>query len=196
MPRRTAPMQIILASTSAFRRALLERLGLPFQTVAPEVDETRGPREPPASLVERLSLAKASAVAARHPEALVIGSDQVAALGDCILGKPGSHEQAVAQLAACSGREVLFHTGLCVITPANRHQHVDRTRVIFRTLLTEEIERYLKTEQPYQSAGSFKVEGLGISLFESVISEDPTALIGLPLIALCRFLREAGIAIP
>ncbi|HET7651211.1 MAG TPA: Maf family nucleotide pyrophosphatase [Gammaproteobacteria bacterium] len=189
-------MQIILASTSAFRRALLERLGLPFQSVAPEVDESRLAQESPEALAERLSLAKALAVAARHPDALVIGSDQVAALDDLILGKPGGYPQAMAQLAACSGREVVFHTGLCVITPADRQRHVDRTRVTFRTLSTEEIERYLKAEQPYQSAGSFKVEGLGISLFETVKSEDPTALIGLPLIALCRFLRQSGVAIP
>lgn len=189
-------MQIILASSSPFRRALLERLGLPFSTVSPDLDERREPDESPEAMVQRLSAAKAAAVLQEHPGALVIGSDQAAVLGGKVLGKPGGHPQAVNQLSACSGREVFFHTGLCVLGGGLELSHMDCTRVRFRELTDDEIERYLKREQPYQSAGSFKVEGLGISLFESVDSEDPTALIGLPLIALCRLLRQAGISIP
>lgn len=189
-------MQIILASSSPFRRALLERLGLPFGSESPDLDETRLAHESPESMVLRLSEAKAAVIAGRQPDALVVGSDQAAVLDGRILGKPGTHPQAVSQLATCSGREVIFYTGLCVLG-RNLHQtHLDRTRVVFRELSHEEIERYLILEQPYQSAGSFKIEGLGVSLFESVHSEDPTALIGLPLIALCRLLRQAGIAIP
>lgn len=189
-------MQIILASSSPFRSALLERLGLPFEAVSPDLDERREPGESPAQMVQRLSAAKAAAILQKHPGALVIGSDQTAVLGDQVLGKPGGHPQAVAQLSACSGREVFFYTGLSVIGNGLELSDMDCTRVLFRELADDEIERYLKREQPYQSAGSFKVEGLGISLFESVDSDDPTALIGLPLIALCRLLRQAGIAIP
>ncbi|MGH8371498.1 MAG: Maf family protein [Gammaproteobacteria bacterium] len=189
-------MHIILASSSPFRRALLERIRLPFTTESPNLDETRQEGESPEAMVRRLSEAKAAAIAERHPDALVIGSDQAAVLDGGILGKPGGYPQAVAQLAACSGHEVRFYTGLCVLGPRQRFIHMDSTRVRFRELTGTEIERYLKLEQPYQSAGSFKVEGLGISLFESIQSEDPTALIGLPLIALCRLLRQLGIAIP
>jgi septum formation protein len=189
-------MQIILASSSPFRRALLGRLALPFTAESPDLDETRQPGESPEAMVQRLSEAKAALIAARWPDAVVIGSDQAATLDGRILGKPGGHAHAVAQLADCSGREVTFYTGLCILKDDRRYTHLDRTRVRFRELGDAEIERYLRLEEPYQSAGSFKVEGLGISLFEAVHSEDPTALIGLPLIGLCRLLRQAGIAIP
>jgi len=189
-------MQIILASSSPYRRALLERLALSFTCESPDLDEARGPGESPEAMVQRLSEAKAARIVERRPEALVIGSDQTAALGQDILGKPGDHPRAAAQLKMCSGRDVVFYTGLCLLGPGFRGIHLDRTRVQFRDLGPEEIERYLHREQPYQSAGSFKVEGLGISLFRSVHSEDPTALVGLPLIALCRLLRDAGIDVP
>lgn len=189
-------MQIILASSSPFRRALLERIGLPFTAESPELDETRQEHEAPEAMVGRLSAAKAAVIAERRPNALVIGSDQAAVLDGRILGKPGGHRQAVAQLTACSGHEVTFYTGLSLLGQELHYSHLDCTRVRFRELTGTEIERYLNLEQPYQSAGSFKVEGVGISLFESIQSEDPTALIGLPLIALCRLLRQAGIAIP
>ncbi|MGE5625812.1 MAG: Maf family protein [Bacillota bacterium] len=189
---------LILASTSRHRRLLLERLGLPFTAVAPGVDETRSDREPVTELVTRLSRAKAEAVAARHPGALVIGSDQAAERDGEILGKPGGHAEAVAQLQAASGKYVKFHTGLCLVdTRSGRyHEHQDVTRVIFRRLSQAEIERYVEAEKPYDSAGSFKSEGLGISLFEAIESNDPSALVGLPLIALSRFLRECGCPLP
>jgi septum formation protein len=176
----------------------MERLGLPFTAVAPEVDEARSHREPVTELVRRLSRAKAEAVATRHPGALIIGSDQAAERDGEILGKPGAHPEAVAQLRASSGKYLKFHTGLCLLDTRDgtRREHSDVTRVIFRRLGDEEIERYLKAEKPYDCAGSFKSEGLGISLFEGIESGDSTALIGLPLIALSRFLREAGIPLP
>ncbi|MGH8278264.1 MAG: Maf family protein [Gammaproteobacteria bacterium] len=191
-------MQIMLASTSPFRRALLGRLGLPFACVPPEVDETPGPREAPDQLALRLALAKAQAVAHRHPQTVVIGSDQVAVLDGTLLGKPGDHTHAVAQLVHVSGRRVDFYTGLCVLVAANPlpHTHLDTTRVTFRTLTGAEIERYLRADEPYQCAGSFKSEALGISLCERIETEDPTALVGLPLIALSRLLRAAGLALP
>ena len=193
----TAPA-LILASTSSHRRLLLQRLGLPFTAVAPGVDEAKSFREPVTELVKRLSRAKAEAVAAAHPGALIIGSDQAAERDGVILGKPGGHAEAVAQLKAASGRYLKFHTGLCLLDTrdGSRREHVDVTRVIFRSLKDEEIERYLQAEKPYDCAGSFKSEVLGISLFEGIESSDPTALIGLPLIALARFLREAGVPLP
>lgn len=189
---------LILASTSPHRRLLLERLGLIFTAVAPGVDETANFREPVETLVQRLSRAKAEAVAARHPGALIIGSDQAAERDGLILGKPGGHPEATGQLRAASGKYLKFHTGLCVLDTRDgqRHEHVDVTRVIVRTLSDAEIERYLRAEQPYDCAGSFKSEGLGIGLFEGIESRDPTALIGLPLITLCRFLRLAGMRLP
>ncbi|HEX5339343.1 MAG TPA: Maf family nucleotide pyrophosphatase [Gammaproteobacteria bacterium] len=189
-------MQLILASSSRFRRALLERLKLPFSVESPGLDESRLDGETPQAMVRRLSQAKAACIAERHPDALVIGSDQAAVLDGMTLGKPGHHAQAVAQLSACSGREVTFYTGLCLLRGNLSPVYLDTTRVIFRTLAGDEIDRYLGTEQPYQSAGSFKAEGLGISLFESIHSDDPTALVGLPLIALCRLLRQAGFTLP
>lgn len=191
-------MTLLLASTSAFRRALLERLQLPFVCVPPGVDETPRRGETADALVARLAYAKAQAVGLQYPEDIVIGSDQVAATEDTVLGKPGDHAHARAQLQQLSGKLVRFHTGLCVlrVRSGRHHTHTDITRVQFRKLADDEIERYLHAEQPYECAGSFKCEGLGISLFERIESEDPTALIGLPMIALCRFLRLMGAPVP
>jgi septum formation protein len=177
---------------------LMERLGLPFTAVAPGVDETHSFREPVEQLVKRLSRAKAEAVVAAHPDALIIGSDQAAEREGEILGKPGDHATATAQLKATSGKYMKFHTGLCVIdTRGGRIQeYTDVTRVAFRKLTDAEIERYLQAEKPYDSAGSFKSEGLGITLFEGIDSDDPSALVGLPLIMLCKFLRNAGVELP
>ncbi len=187
--------QLVLASTSPFRKALLERLGQPFLTARPEADETRRPNEAAHALVERLSADKARAVAGRFPEALIIGSDQVAVLGDEVLGKPGTHERAVEQLTAASGKEVLFLTGLCLLNAATGRAQVEVVpfRVKFRALTDRQIENYLRREQPYNCAGSFKSEGLGIALFEAMIGEDPNALIGLPLIRLVAMLGNEGV---
>ncbi|MGA9855928.1 MAG: Maf family nucleotide pyrophosphatase [Gammaproteobacteria bacterium] len=192
------PVQLVLASTSPYRRALLERLSPNFVCDPPRVDETQLSPEAPAALVRRLAYAKAKAVAVRHPQSLVIGSDQVAALDDTVVGKPGSHARAITQLSTVSGRLVSFYTAVCVLDTRNQqhHEHLDTTHVRFRQLSTVEIERYLQVEQPYDCAGSFKSEGLGISLFDAIESEDPTALIGLPLIGLCRLLRACGLTLP
>jgi len=192
------PVQLVLASTSPYRRMLLERLSLKFICDPPQVDESLRPHETPIALVSRLAHSKTQAVAARHPQSLVIGSDQVAAMDNTILGKPGNHARAVAQLTAVSGRLVSFHTGVCVLDTRThqRHEHLDTTHVRFRPLSAVEIERYLQAEQPYDCAGSFKSEGLGISLFDAIESGDPTALIGLPLIGLCRLLRTCGMDLP
>ena len=187
---------LILASTSRYRAELLNRLRISFSSAAPDVDETPLPGEPPAALAQRLAAAKAEAVAHQHPGSWVIGSDQVAELNGQPLGKPGTRAAAVAQLSAMSGHEVLFHTAVCVSDGIARHQAIDLTRVRFRTLQMAEIERYIDTEQPLDCAGSFKCEGLGISLFEAIENRDPTALVGLPLIALCGLLREAGYSTP
>ncbi len=186
---------LILASTSRYRRELLARLRLPFEVCAPEVDEARLPGEAPARMAERLALAKARAVAACHPEAIVIGSDQIADLGGEPIGKPGSHERARAQLRAMSGRAVVFQTAVAVICEARGHaaSALVPVRVRFRTLGDVEIERYLLAEQPYDCAGSAKVETLGIALLDAVESDDPTALVGLPLIKTCALLRAVGI---
>lgn len=189
---------IVLGSTSAYRKALLERLGLPFTTDKPEVDETPLVGEPPIALAQRLALAKAQAVALRHPHAAVIGSDQVADLNGQPLGKPGTHERAVAQLQAMRGQSVLFHTALTVVC-ADRGlvaSDVATVRVVFRDLSDSEIERYLRAEQPYDCAGSAKSEGLGIALLSRIDNDDPTALIGLPLIRTCALLRQAGVCVP
>lgn len=190
-------MDIILASTSPYRKQLLERLQIHFSTAAPNTDETPLPNEGPVALAQRLSCAKAEAVAAHSPAALVIGSDQVAALDGELLHKPGNHERATQQLRACSGRKVVFHTGLCVIHGAGyfRESCVIPFEVHFRTLSSDQIERYLLRDLPYDCAGSFKVESLGITLFERLVGEDPTALEGLPLIALTTLLRKAGMDI-
>ncbi len=187
-------MTLILASTSSYRRALLARLGLPFESVAPDVDEAPIPGESPERLCARLSIAKAEAVALRHPKSLVIGSDQVADLAGQSLGKPGNRELARAQLMAASGKSVRFHTGVCVQHSATGRSalHVDLTEVRFRKLSAGMIEHYLDREPAWDCAGGFKCEGLGISLFEAIHCDDPTALVGLPLIALARLLAEFG----
>ena len=189
---------LLLASTSRYRRELLARLRLDFACEAPGVDETAHEGESPRALSVRLARGKAHAVAVRRPDAIVIGSDQVAELDGEALGKPGTHARARAQLRACRGREVLFHTAVCVIDGRGDgvHEFVDATRVVFRALHDDEIERYLLAEQPFDCAGSFKSEGLGASLFHAVHTQDPSALIGLPLIALAEALRRCGLALP
>ena len=192
-----ATRTLVLGSTSRYRRALLERLGLPFLVDPPDLDEAALPRETPAQTALRLAEAKARAVAARHPDALVIGSDQVADCAGQAVGKPGTRDAAAAQLRALSGRTVVFHTGLALVDAASgrcRTALVDVAST-FRTLAAAEIDAYLDRETPYDCAGSVKSEGLGIALFDRIASDDPTALIGLPLIALCRLLREEGVAI-
>jgi septum formation protein len=190
---------LLLASTSRYRRELLGRLGLPFEVIAPDVDESPRAGESPEDAARRLSVAKAEAVAARRPEAIVIGSDQTATLdGVDIIGKPGSHPLAVAQLRAASGRTMRFHTGVCVWRPGSAAPMVDcvETLVRFRKLDDGEIERYLARDLPYDCAGAAKSEALGISLLESLEGTDPTALVGLPLIRLCAMLRQSGFVIP
>ena len=189
---------IILGSTSRYRRELLQRLRLPFTAAAPLIDETPLPGETPPQLAERLALAKARAVAAVYPDAIVIGSDQVCDLDGHALGKPGTHDRAVAQLQAMRGRSVVFHTAIAVVCQHGGfcQSHTSRVTVQFRTLSDAEIERYLHIDQPYDCAGSAKSESLGISLLEAIHSDDPTALIGLPLIATARLLREAGVPLP
>ncbi len=186
---------LILASTSPYRRELLQRLRLPFEVRAPEVDESARPGERPPELALRLGLAKARAVAAEHPQAVVIGSDQVAELDGDPIGKPGDHARAVAQLRRMRGREVNFHTSVAVVCAANgfAQARLATVRVAFRALTDAEIEHYLRTEQPYDCAGAAKCETLGIALLRSLQSDDPTALVGLPLIRTCELLREAGI---
>ena len=197
-PATQASRPLILASTSRYRRELLSRLGLVFDAVAPEVDETPAPGESPRPLAERLALAKAREVARRHPEALVIGADQVADLHGEPLGKPGNHERATAQLQRMSGQTVIFQTALTVCCLATGFEQSDlaAVRVRFRPLNAGEIERYLRAEQPYDCAGSAKSEGLGIALLDAIDSDDPTALVGLPLIRTARLLRAAGMVIP
>jgi len=195
----SAPAPLVLASTSRYRRELLSRLTPHFRQVAPHADETPHAGETAGGLAARLAASKARAVAARCPESIVIGSDQAAECDGVVIGKPGSIADGCAQLAAASGRVVVFHTALCVVDTRGggllEHAAVDITRVFFRGLDADEIERYMKREQPLDCAGSFKAEGLGIALFERIESQDPTALIGLPLIALCRLLRAAGVAL-
>lgn len=190
------PAPLVLASTSRYRRELLGRLRLAFSIEAPGVEESPRPGEPLVTVAQRLAREKARAVAARHPDAIAIGSDQVADLDGRVLGKPGNEGRAFEQLRDCSGRDVVFHTAVCVTGPAREIAFADRTVVSFRSLGEDEIRRYLALEQPYDCAGSFKAEGLGASLFESIRSDDPTALIGLPLIALSRALREFGFRLP
>jgi septum formation protein len=187
--------RLILASTSRYRRELLERLRLPFDVRAPAVDERPHHDERPAALALRLALAKADAVAGDDAEAVVIGSDQVADLDCRAIGKPGDHERATAQLRSMRGRTVIFQTAVAVICRASDFRAVELVPVTvrFRDLTDAEIERYLRAETPYDCAGSAKIETLGIALLESVDSNDPTALIGLPLIRTCALLRAAGI---
>jgi septum formation protein len=187
--------RLILASTSPYRRELLARLHLPFETAAPGVDEEALAGETPAALAQRLALHKAQAVAARHADAVVIGSDQVAELDGQALGKPGGHDRAVQQLRAMRTRDVRFHTAVAVVcrAAAFEQQALVTVRVHFRDLSDDEIEHYLRLEQPYDSAGSAKCETLGIALVDAIESDDPTALVGLPLIRTSAMLRAAGL---
>jgi septum formation protein len=191
-------MKIVLASTSPYRKQLLERFQLPFEIVRPETDESPHPGEPPAALAERLAIDKAQAIAGTLTDALVIGSDQVAYMGSEIFGKPGTIERAIAQLRRMSGREVIFHTAVALINASSKRVQCEgvATRVRFRTLSDDEITRYVAAELPLDCAGSAKSEGLGISLLDALTGDDPTALIGLPLIALARMLRAEGIQLP
>ena len=189
------PWRLILGSSSVYRRALLQRLRLPFEVLLPEVDEAPRAGESPASLATRLALEKARDVAHRQPGAVVIGADQVADLDGMALGKPGNHAGAVAQLQAMRGRWVVFHTAVAVLRPATGFEQVQLApvRVRLRGLTDADIAHYLALEQPYDCAGSAKCETLGIALLDAIESDDPTALVGLPLIRTCRMLREAGI---
>ena len=186
---------LVLGSTSRYRRELLQRLRLPFTVARPLVDETPRAGEAPAALARRLALEKARAVALQHPQAVVIGADQVADLEGQPIGKPGTHERAVEQLERMSGRLVVFQTALAVVRPSTGYERVELVpvQVRFRPLKRAEIERYLRLEQPYDCAGSAKCETLGIALLEAIDSDDPTALVGLPLIRTAQLLREAGL---
>ncbi len=189
--------RLILGSTSRYRRELLSRLQVPFDVVSPEVDETPQTHETPSALACRLALAKAHAVAQQHPEAVVIGSDQVADLNGEPLGKPGTHERAVLQLQRMRGQTVVFQTAVAVVCHARQFEKTElaQIRVRFRDLSDAEIENYLRLEEPYDCAGSAKSEGLGIALLEAIDNDDPTALIGLPMIRTARLLRAAGISL-
>lgn len=193
-----AGLRLVLASTSQYRRQLLERLGLPFTVAGPNVDESPLPGESAIDLVHRLARSKADAIAQRHPKSLIIGSDQLALCGRDVLGKPGSGDRAIAQLKSLSGHRVTFNTAVHVInsdTGANEG-HVDVTTVHFRQLTDDEIKRYVARDKPYDCAGGFKVEALGISLFSRIESTDPTGLVGLPLIWLAAALRRHGFTLP
>ena len=193
----TSNRKLILGSTSFYRRELLGRLDVPFSVESPDVDETPRPGEQPADLAQRLALAKALAVAARFPDCVVIGSDQVADLDGQPLGKPGTHERAVVQLRQMRGKTVVFQTAVAVVCLKTgfSQQSLAPVRVQFRQLDDTEIESYLRLEQPYDCAGSAKSEGLGIALLDAIENDDPTALVGLPLIRTSRMLRAAGIAL-
>lgn len=186
---------LILGSTSRYRKELLSRLQIPFETAAPEVDETPHSNESPKDLALRLALAKARAVALKNPEAVVIGSDQVADLDGTPLGKPGNHTNATLQLQRMRGKTVIFQTALSVVCIASGYERTDlaEVKVKFRDLSDAEIEAYLRAEEPYDCAGSAKSEGLGIALLDAIDNDDPTALVGLPLIRTCQMLREAGV---
>ncbi len=192
-----ADRPLILGSTSRYRHELLSRLRVPFEVAAPEVDETPLPGESPRALACRLALAKAHAVAARFPSAVVIGSDQVADLAGEPLGKPGTHARATAQLRRMRGHTVIFQTAVAVVCRESGFEQTDLApvEVRFRPLGDDEIEAYLQAEQPYDCAGSAKSEGLGIALLEAIHSDDPTALVGLPLIRTCRLIRAAGVRV-
>ena len=193
----TLPRPLILASTSIYRRHLLERLRLPFSVIASDVDELALPDEAPAPLARRLALAKAQAVAAQHPECVVIGSDQVADLNGEALGKPGNHARAVAQLQRMRGQTVIFQTAVAVVCQASgfAQSELAQVKVQFRDLSDDQIERYLLAERPYDCAGSAKSEGLGIALLARIDNDDPTALVGLPLIRTCQLLEAAGLRV-
>jgi septum formation protein len=189
---------LVLASTSPYRRELLGRLQIPFDTIAPDTDESALPGELPAATAERLAEAKARAVVHRYPDALIVGSDQVAYCGETRYGKPGTRENAIAQLRSMSGKTVIFHTGLCLLNAASgrTHRRGIPTEVRFRELSDAEIQRYLDKEDALDCAGSARSEGLGISLLEALRGDDPNALVGLPLIALCEMLRAEGLSLP
>ena len=191
----TVQRRLVLGSTSPYRRELLARLRIPFEVAAPDVDETAQPNETPQQLAYRLAMTKARTVAARFPDHVVIGSDQVADLAGQALGKPGSHERAVAQLRQMRGQTVIFQTAVAVVCQASGFAQMDlaQVRVLFRDVSDSEIETYLLAEKPYDCAGSAKSEGLGIALVERIDNDDPTALVGLPLIRTCRMLTAAGV---
>ena len=191
-------MKLVLASTSAYRRELLQRFGLPFEVARPDIDESPLPGETPQATAERLAVEKARAVAGQFEDALIIGSDQVAHMGDTRFGKPGTVERAIAQLQSMSGRTVVFHTALAVLNTRSGRVQLDAvpTEVRFRRLTDDEIVRYVNKERPLDCAGSAKSEGLGITLLDALAGDDPNALVGLPLIALARMLRNEGIALP
>ncbi len=186
---------LVLGSTSPYRRELMQRLQYPFETAAPDIDETRKAHESPQAMVSRLSLEKAQAVAVNYTDALIIGSDQCAVLGQDVIGKPGTHEKAVQQLCNASGKTVNFLTGLCLLDTATGRYQLDVIpfEVSFRVLTVAEIQRYLEKDQPYNCAGSFRSESLGITLFKRMRGDDPTALMGLPLIRLSAMLRQVGV---
>lgn len=192
------PREIVLASSSSYRKALIGRLGLDCMILAPEIDETALPGEGPVATAIRLAQAKARKVAASRPASLIIGSDQVALFDNTVLGKPGSHEAAVRQLQLMSGKTTVFHTAVCLYDAASEEMQCANvpTTVQMRELTDAVIERYLQRDQPYDCAGSAKIEALGIALVEKVESDDPTALIGLPLITLVTMLKRAGIILP
>lgn len=189
---------LVLASTSPFRQSLLARLGLPFDTASPAVDESALQGEQPEQLVQRLACLKARAVSSAHPDSLIIGSDQVACIDGEILGKPGNRENAIAQLELASGKAVVFYTGLCLYNSRNGEEQVlcEPFTVYFRKLSREQIEHYVDKEEPFGCAGSFKSEGLGIVLFRKLEGDDPNALVGLPLIRLVDMLQNEGVSLP
>ena len=198
MNNESLPARLILASSSKYRKLQLQRFGIPFDCESPEIDETALNNESPRELVGRLAVKKAEAVSRQYPQAVVVGSDQIAVFDGQVIGKPGTHQAARKQLSSFSGQVVEFLTAISVLCRESdfSEQYTDCTRVCFRTLQDEEIERYLQQEKPYDCAGAFKAESLGIVLFERIISEDPTALIGLPLIRTAAMLRSAGLPLP
>jgi|SRR6056300_674515 MAF protein len=191
-------LPLILGSTSPFRAEILQKLCISFDTAAPDINESPLANESPSELVERLSVCKAKKVAETHPAALIVGSDQVACVDQQILGKPHTHENAIEQLRFLSGKIVSFHTGLCLFNSesGNTQSTVEVFKVYFRALTDDQIERYLRNEQPYNCAGSFKSEALGVSLFKKLEGDDPNTLIGLPLIRLVEFLSNEGLQVP
>ena len=195
LPKQLSGLPVILGSSSRYRKELLSRLRIPFDVFSPEIDETPHSGEAPKALALRLALAKAHAVAKLHPQAVVIGSDQVADLNGVPLGKPGNHKHAVLQLQKMRGKTVIFQTALSVVCLANGYERTELAAVSvkFRDLSDADIEAYLRAEEPYDCAGSAKSEGLGIALLEAIDNDDPTALVGLPLIRTCQLLREAGV---
>ena len=198
MNSESLPERLILASSSKYRKMLLQRFGIPFECHSPNIDESRKQNESPVELAERLADEKAASICKDHPGAIVIGSDQLAVFENNVLGKPGSYEAAMKQLSAFSGRTIEFLTAVSVQCQSSgfRDAYIDITRVCFRELEPIEIRRYLDAEKPFDCAGAFKAESLGITLFERIRSEDPTALIGLPLIRTAKMLRRAGLHLP